>query len=155
MLLNRSRDETQVWLAQVDWFLSHLYISLTVIAALAKNPTESDQVWERMQALEKLNGNNNVTVEWVLGHHGIPGNEEGDKLVKEGINAITSDQTVGVRFDMGKEVIRSHWDRSTWIGVKTCKVVASLRPWGVHLYQVEQKSFRQLVGRRLKCLCDC
>jgi len=61
-----------------------------------------------MQALEKLNGNNNVTVEWVLGHHGIPGNEEGDKLVKEGINAITSDQTVGVRFDMGKEVIRSH-----------------------------------------------
>jgi hypothetical protein len=33
---------------------------------------------------------------------------EADKLAKEGINAVTSDQTVGIHFDVGKEVIRSH-----------------------------------------------
>jgi hypothetical protein len=33
---------------------------------------------------------------------------EADKFAKEGIDAVTSDQTVGIRFDVGKEVIRSH-----------------------------------------------
>jgi len=61
-----------------------------------------------MQALEKLNGSNKITVELIPGHHGIPGNKEADKLAKEGINAVTSDKIVGIRFDVGKEVIRSH-----------------------------------------------
>jgi len=47
------------------------------------------------------------------GHHGIPGNEEAYKLAKEGNNLISSDQTVGISFDMDKEVVRIHGDRST------------------------------------------
>jgi len=39
-----------------------------------------------MQALETWSGYNKVTLMWTRGHHGIPRNEEGDKLAKEGTN---------------------------------------------------------------------
>ena len=42
------------------------------------------------------------------GHHRMPINEEADKLVKEGTNGFLSDQTVGIPFAVGKEVVRSH-----------------------------------------------
>jgi len=38
---------------------------------------------------------------------------EADRLAKEGNNVVSSDQTVGISFDVGKEVVRSHGDRST------------------------------------------
>jgi hypothetical protein len=36
------------------------------------------------------------------------GNEEADKLAKEGTNGVPSDQTVGITFVVGKEIISSH-----------------------------------------------
>jgi len=36
-----------------------------------------------------------VTLVWTPRRHGIPRNEEADKLVKEGSNVVPSDQTVG------------------------------------------------------------
>jgi hypothetical protein len=30
------------------------------------------------------------------GHHGIPGNEEGEKLAKEGTNGVPSEQIFGI-----------------------------------------------------------
>jgi hypothetical protein len=38
---------------------------------------------------------------------------EAHKLAKEGTNVVSSDQTVGISFDVGKEVVRSHGDSST------------------------------------------
>jgi ribonuclease HI len=113
MLLSRTSAVTQVWLAQVDWFLSYFYFALTAITALAKSPTELAQVWESVQALEKLIVSNKVPLEWIPWHHGIPGNEEADKLAKEGTNAVPPVQTVGIHFVVSKEVIRSHRYRST------------------------------------------
>jgi len=56
-----------------------------------------------MQVLEKLCGSNKVTLVWVPGHHRIQGNEEANKLAKEGINGVPSDKTVGIPFVVGKE----------------------------------------------------
>jgi ribonuclease HI len=58
--------------------------SRAAIAALAKTTTESLLVWECMQVLEKLSKSNKVTLMWIPGHQGIPGNEEADRLAKEG-----------------------------------------------------------------------
>jgi len=60
-----------------------------------------------MQAVEKPSGSNKVTVVQIPGHLGIMGDEEADKLAKEGTNGVPSDQTVGSTFVVGKEAIRS------------------------------------------------
>jgi len=49
-------------------------------------------VWECMQVLEKVPASNTVTLVWIPEHHGIPGNEEADKLTKEGTK-VSSNQT--------------------------------------------------------------
>ena len=54
-------------------------------------------------------------------HHGTPINEEAEKLVKEGTNGFPSDQTVGIPFVVGKEVIRSHLRQEHLNRCKTCE----------------------------------
>jgi ribonuclease HI len=80
--------------------------SRAAIAALAKTTT---LVWESVHMLEKVIGVNKVTLVQIPGHQGTSGNEEADKLAKEGTDGVPSDQTAGIPFVVGKEVIRSHW----------------------------------------------
>jgi hypothetical protein len=74
-----------------------------------------------MQTLEKLSGSNTVTLAWITGHYGIPGNEDNDKLAEEGANGFPSDQTVGVLSVVGKEVITSHLRQQHLNRWKTCE----------------------------------
>jgi ribonuclease HI len=56
-----------------------------------------------MQVLEKLSGSNKGTLVCITGHQGIPGNEEVDKLSKEGINRVPSDQIDDIPFVVAKK----------------------------------------------------
>ena len=68
------------------------------------------------------------TLVWISGHHGIQVNEEADKLAKEGTNGVSSDQTVGIPFVVGKAVIKSHLREEHINSGRTVKVVAIPRP---------------------------
>jgi len=55
-----------------------------------------------MQVLQKLSGSKKDTSVRTPRQHGIPGNEEADKLAKKRANVVPSDQTVGIPFAVGK-----------------------------------------------------
>jgi ribonuclease HI len=59
-----------------------------------------------MQVLEKLSKSNKVTLMWIPGHKGIPGNEEADSLVKEGAVEVPPDQFAAIPFSIGRNLIK-------------------------------------------------
>jgi ribonuclease HI len=77
--------------------------SKVAIFVLSKTTTELALVLECMHALEKLSGSNKVTLVWIPSHHGILGNEEADKLAKEGTNKDPFDQITGITLAVGKK----------------------------------------------------
>jgi hypothetical protein len=98
--------------------------SRAALAALAKTTTKSSLFWECMQVLEKLSKFNKVTLMWIPGHQGIPGNEEADRLAKEGATEIPPNQFSAIPFSVGKNLIKKqleqrHWDR--WTACTGCR----------------------------------
>jgi hypothetical protein len=91
------------------------------MATLAKTTTKSALVWKSMQVLEKLSGSKKDTLVRTPRQHGTSGNEEADKLAKERINEVPTDQTVGISFVVGEEVIRRHLRQEHLNRCKTCK----------------------------------
>ncbi|XP_029173397.1 uncharacterized protein LOC114942243 [Nylanderia fulva] len=85
--------------------------SRAALLALAGTTTESYLVWDCMLALEELCGTNKVTLVWVPGHQGIPGNEIADSLAREGASKAPYSREVGVPFTMGKNFIRDSIDK--------------------------------------------
>lgn len=51
----------------------------------AKKPVKNQDLWENLDALAETR---NVTWKWVKGHAGHPGNEEADRLAREGLEKI-------------------------------------------------------------------
>jgi hypothetical protein len=85
--------------------------SRAALAALMKTITESSLVWEYMQVLEKLSKFNKVTLMWIPGHQGIPGNEEADRLAKEGAIEVPPNQFAAILFSVGKNLIKKQLER--------------------------------------------
>ncbi|XP_024883516.1 uncharacterized protein LOC112462129, partial [Temnothorax curvispinosus] len=85
--------------------------SRAAIQALAKTTPESALVWDCMLALEKLGGLNKVTLVWVPGHQGIPGNETADMHAKKGANETPIGQVTEIPFAVGKEIIKGRLKR--------------------------------------------
>jgi ribonuclease HI len=56
-----------------------------------------------MQVLEKLSKLKKVTLVWIPGHQGIPGNQEADRLAKEGAIKVSPNQYTTTPFSEGKK----------------------------------------------------
>ena len=100
--------------------------SQAALRALNTPRVESKQIWDCVQALNDLASDRSVTLAWVPGHSGIPGNEKADQLARAASSfPIPSPElTLPVSYSRVKSAIRSWAEKEAndyWQGIKTCR----------------------------------
>jgi hypothetical protein len=70
--------------------------------------------------LDKLSEFKKVTLMWVPRHQGIPGNEEADRLAKEGAVEVPPNQFAAIPFSVGKNLIKKQLEQRPWARWTAC-----------------------------------
>ena len=104
-----SAEVISTYLLQI--FVPFSPTSRAALAALAKTTTESALISELTQALGELSECNKVTLLWIPWHQRKPGNEEADRLAKEGAIGVFPGQTAVIDF-VGKKRIKRFLERA-------------------------------------------
>jgi ribonuclease HI len=76
-----------------------------------------------MQVLGKLSEFNKVTSVWIPGQQEIPGNEEADRLAKEGATEVSPNQFTAILLSIGKNLIKKQLElvhQARWVACTGC-----------------------------------
>lgn len=113
-------EEALAYIKLAPSLYSHVVIhcdSHSAITSLLKSkldPLES-QVYQVLKLAQNITKDHHITLtlHWIPSHIGIPGNEEVDKLVKQGLTHITIDKAIPATIGQVKSIIRRHISQCT------------------------------------------
>jgi ribonuclease HI len=94
--------------------------SRAALKALSSPKVNSELVAECLEALSALASTNEVTLAWVPGHCGIPGNEEADKLARQAsaMPLLGSEPVLGISRCSAREAIKNWTECQHYIAWK-------------------------------------
>ncbi|CAH2244890.1 jg21342 [Pararge aegeria aegeria] len=130
--------------------------SQTVLRSLASSSTTSNLIYDCHNALETLAASNDITLRWVKGHDGNPGNEAADSLARQAttLKVVGPEPIVPIPFSEYKTWLHEQTQREhsqLWANAKDCKQTKIAFPnLNQHLtnklLRLDRSKLRKVVG---------
>ncbi len=127
--------------------------SQAALKAITKSTISTLTVKDCIKSLNTLGRNNKVTLSWVPGHTGVPGNEKADELANAGAKlanvSISTPVPMSVRStrikERGKKLFRDLWNKHR--GLTHSKMMMEPFKKGKYVkFKLKRKDLRVLIG---------